>query len=238
MRLSANGIIGAYPAQRPAIRRTLLPRYAAPAAEAPPRTPAGRTTYPHGVRCLRKFAAAAIPQPTAGRRGNLDIWRAAGAYVRSRGQRVTNPSVAIIKGCVKFSRPFSDASTEAARSRRVVEPALFAAADRGRPVDDRLTATVKADLDRYAELYGATYGAQVDAAALVPHMLAAFMERDRAFRRKRQSEANSGPGSPTSIEEATSSANATPSKDASASRRASSLPLPHHQLRWGERRPS
>lgn len=47
-------------------------------------------------------------------------------------------------------------------------------------------ATVKADLDRYAALYGAAYGEAVDAAALVPHMLAAFMERDRAFRKARQ----------------------------------------------------
>lgn len=81
-----------------------------------------------------------------------------------------------------------------------------------------LPATVKADLDRYAELYGAAYGAQVDAAALVPHMLAAFMERDRAFRRTRQSEASLATGSRTSIDEATSSANATASQDASASR--------------------
>lgn len=49
-----------------------------------------------------------------------------------------------------------------------------------------LPAPVKADLDRYAELYGAAYGEAVDAAALVPHMLAAFMERDRGFRRARQ----------------------------------------------------
>lgn len=49
-----------------------------------------------------------------------------------------------------------------------------------------LPASVKADLDRYAELYGAAHGGLVDAAALAPHMLAAFMERDRAFRRARQ----------------------------------------------------
>lgn len=48
-----------------------------------------------------------------------------------------------------------------------------------------LPASVRADLDRYAELYGAAYGAAVDAAALVPHMLAAFMERDRVFRKTR-----------------------------------------------------
>jgi len=49
-----------------------------------------------------------------------------------------------------------------------------------------LPASVKGDLDRYAELYGAAYGEAVDAAALAPHMLAAFMERDRAFRKARQ----------------------------------------------------
>lgn len=48
-----------------------------------------------------------------------------------------------------------------------------------------LPAKVKADLDRYAELYASAYGEPVDAAALAPHMLAAFMERDRAFRRAR-----------------------------------------------------
>ncbi len=49
-----------------------------------------------------------------------------------------------------------------------------------------LPAPVKIDLDRYAELFGAAYGEAVDAAALVPHMLAAFMDRDRGFRRARQ----------------------------------------------------
>ena len=42
-----------------------------------------------------------------------------------------------------------------------------------------MPATVKADLDSYAALYRATYDEVVDAAALVPHMLATFMERDR-----------------------------------------------------------
>ena len=81
-----------------------------------------------------------------------------------------------------------------------------------------LPATIKADLDRYAKLYGAAYGAEVDAATLVPHMLAAFMGRDRAFQRTRQSEGSSTSDSPTSINEATASANATASHDASASR--------------------
>ncbi len=49
-----------------------------------------------------------------------------------------------------------------------------------------LPASVKADLDRYAELFGATYGEAIEAVTLVPHMLAAFMERDRGFRKARQ----------------------------------------------------
>ena len=53
-----------------------------------------------------------------------------------------------------------------------------------------LSAAVKADLDRYAELYSKAYGEPVDAAALAPHMLAAFMERDRGFRRVRQEPAS------------------------------------------------
>ncbi len=58
-----------------------------------------------------------------------------------------------------------------------------------------MPAAVKADLDRYADLYGKAYGEAVDAAALAPHMLAAFMERDRGFRRVRQEpDSRSGPG--------------------------------------------
>ncbi|WP_443019839.1 DUF2274 domain-containing protein [Sphingomonas adhaesiva] len=49
-----------------------------------------------------------------------------------------------------------------------------------------LPAKVKANLDRYAELYAAAYGEPVDAIALVPHMLATFMERDRVFRKAAQ----------------------------------------------------
>ena len=61
-----------------------------------------------------------------------------------------------------------------------------------------MPAAVKADLDRYAELYGAAYGEAVDAAALAPHMLATFMERDRAFQRSRQDAvARSSDGGPS-----------------------------------------
>ncbi len=43
--------------------------------------------------------------------------------------------------------------------------------------------TLKAELDRYAALHAQTYGEAVDAATLIPHMLEAFMARDRGFRR-------------------------------------------------------
>ena len=45
------------------------------------------------------------------------------------------------------------------------------------------SATLKAELDRYAALHAQTYGEAVDAATLIPHMLEAFMARDRGFRR-------------------------------------------------------
>jgi len=44
-------------------------------------------------------------------------------------------------------------------------------------------ASLKADLDRYAALHSQTYGEPVDAMTLVPHMLEAFMTRDRGFKR-------------------------------------------------------
>lgn len=49
-----------------------------------------------------------------------------------------------------------------------------------------LSAELKATLDRYAALHAQTYGERVDAAALVPHMLEAFMARDRVFRSARR----------------------------------------------------
>ena len=71
-----------------------------------------------------------------------------------------------------------------------------------------LTAQVKADLDRYVETYAATYGEPVDAAVLVPHMLAAFMDRDRGFKKARQAgeaRPSSTISSSASIKAATSS---------------------------------
>lgn len=51
-----------------------------------------------------------------------------------------------------------------------------------------LPAELKAQLDRYAEVHAATWGEPVDAAGLIPHMLAAFIGRDRAFRSVRNGE--------------------------------------------------
>lgn len=47
------------------------------------------------------------------------------------------------------------------------------------------TKALQADLERYASLHAQTWGEPVDAATLVPHMLEAFMARDREFRRRR-----------------------------------------------------
>ncbi len=44
------------------------------------------------------------------------------------------------------------------------------------------SASLKVELDRYAALHAQTYGEAVDAMALIPHMLEAFMERDRGFK--------------------------------------------------------
>lgn len=47
-------------------------------------------------------------------------------------------------------------------------------------------ASLKAQLDSYAEVYSANFGAQVDAQRLVPLMLASFLAKDRAFQRSRR----------------------------------------------------
>lgn len=46
-----------------------------------------------------------------------------------------------------------------------------------------LSASLKADLERYANLHAQTHGESVDAVTLIPHMLEAFVARDRAFKR-------------------------------------------------------
>lgn len=57
-------------------------------------------------------------------------------------------------------------------------------------------ASLKANLDRYAALHAQTYGETVDAATLIPHMLEAFMVRDRGFRRQKEEGRRGGSRSP------------------------------------------
>jgi hypothetical protein len=45
-----------------------------------------------------------------------------------------------------------------------------------------LSAELKAQLDAYAEVHARVHQAPADAVVLIPHMLAAFMARDRTFR--------------------------------------------------------
>ena len=45
-----------------------------------------------------------------------------------------------------------------------------------------LSAELKAQLDAYAEVHGRMHQAPVGAVALIPHMLAAFIARDRGFK--------------------------------------------------------
>jgi hypothetical protein len=45
------------------------------------------------------------------------------------------------------------------------------------------TVVLKAELWRYAAMHSQAYIEQVDAATLIPHMLEAFMMRDRGFKR-------------------------------------------------------
>lgn len=44
-------------------------------------------------------------------------------------------------------------------------------------------ANLKSDLERYAILHSQAHGEDVDALTLIPHMLEAFMARDRVFKR-------------------------------------------------------
>lgn len=44
-------------------------------------------------------------------------------------------------------------------------------------------AGLKADLEHYAAVHSQAYGEKVDALTLIPHMLEAFMARDRVFRK-------------------------------------------------------
>lgn len=47
-----------------------------------------------------------------------------------------------------------------------------------------LPAALKGDLERYAAMHSQAYGEQVDAATLVPYMLAWFLRNDRGFQRR------------------------------------------------------
>jgi hypothetical protein len=46
-----------------------------------------------------------------------------------------------------------------------------------------LTAKLKMELDRYAELHTQTWGEAVDSATIVPYILETFIARDRGFRK-------------------------------------------------------
>jgi hypothetical protein len=50
-----------------------------------------------------------------------------------------------------------------------------------------LSARLKEDLDRYSEVHASTWGVPVDMATLIPHMIEAFMARDRGFRAAQKS---------------------------------------------------
>jgi hypothetical protein len=43
--------------------------------------------------------------------------------------------------------------------------------------------TLKEDLDRYADVHSAAWGQKVEAADLIPHMLAQFLSKDRQFKK-------------------------------------------------------
>lgn len=47
------------------------------------------------------------------------------------------------------------------------------------------SASLKAELERYATQHSQIYGEVVDAVTLIPHMLEAFIAGDRGFRRDR-----------------------------------------------------
>jgi hypothetical protein len=49
-----------------------------------------------------------------------------------------------------------------------------------------LPVALKADLDHYAALHAEMYGEAVDATTLIPHIVAAFIGKDRAFQRVRK----------------------------------------------------
>jgi len=65
-----------------------------------------------------------------------------------------------------------------------------------------LPEALKGKLDRYAQLHSQTWGKKVDAAALVPHILAQFLANDRAFRSSEKEAATSKLGTSTIVSHA------------------------------------
>jgi hypothetical protein len=59
-----------------------------------------------------------------------------------------------------------------------------------------LSAELKAQLDRYAELHAEAWGDKVEVATLIPHILQTFIARDRAFRHVLRQRAVSRPSTP------------------------------------------
>jgi hypothetical protein len=53
------------------------------------------------------------------------------------------------------------------------------------------TVVLKAELERYASMHSQAYGESVDALTLIPHMLEAFMVRDRGFNHRHRSRTSS-----------------------------------------------
>lgn len=60
-----------------------------------------------------------------------------------------------------------------------------------------LSTNLKTMLDRYATLHAQTYGESVDGVALIPHILEAFMVRDREFKKYLAKAGSATPPRPT-----------------------------------------
>lgn len=73
-----------------------------------------------------------------------------------------------------------------------------------------LSIELKATLDRYAELHAQAWSEPIDSLALVPHMLAAFMERDRGFKALRDEPKRGGAASRALTSPSASNSNGVP----------------------------
>ena len=62
-----------------------------------------------------------------------------------------------------------------------------------------LSVTLKEQLDRYAEVHSRVWNEPVDAAALIPHMLAHFVQRDRGFKGLLKRSDRSAPGPSSTV---------------------------------------